>query len=78
VGGPNDKPDCSAAQTDYLDLAENMRGHLRRLAAAKEMTPGDLRFLIDSAQQLRWFELCAETYDGDLEEQRGRARRGCE
>lgn len=78
MGGPNDKPDYSATQADYLDIAEALRGQLRRLAAAKEMSPADLRYLIDSAQQLRWYEQCAETYDGELDELRGRARRGCD
>lgn len=78
MGGPNDNPDCSAAQTDYLSIAEELRHQLRRLAASKELHPCDLLNLIASSQQLRWFEQCAATYDVELDEMKERSRRGCE
>lgn len=58
------EPTCSAEQTDWQQIAHDLRALVRRsLAACARPTPLECLQLSDAARTAYWFELAAAKYD---------------
>lgn len=69
----DDEPVASTVQDAWVAIVTELREQLkRRIAGVGEMSPSDIKAFIDCFVDLRWLEVGAMTFDGDVD-RRGRS-----
>lgn len=65
---PDDKPDCSAEQQAWVELAQAVRSQLAKAVALfPAMKPDEQKAFVETCKEAVWFQQAAETHDREVE-----------